>query len=175
MVALCEKSKEAGIRTLVALDEQGEQLDRIEEELGKINADMKEAKKNLTAMEKFCGICVYPCNKTKKSKKDVRKWISSEDGKIVSGQPTRIVDERIGAGFVTTQYIVKINGDSRENEMEENMGQVCAMIGNLRNMAIDLGSELESQKEQLDRINLNTQITEDQIQVANEMANNLLK
>lgn len=40
-----------------------EQLDRIEEGMDQINADMKEAEKNLTGMEKCCGICVLPCNK----------------------------------------------------------------------------------------------------------------
>ncbi|KXJ71813.1 hypothetical protein RP20_CCG019606 [Aedes albopictus] len=63
MLALCEESKEAGIRTLVALDDQGEQLDRIEEGMDQINADMREAEKNLSGMEKCCGICVLPCNK----------------------------------------------------------------------------------------------------------------
>ncbi|GFV45873.1 synaptosomal-associated protein 25 [Trichonephila clavipes] len=63
MMALCDESKEAGIRTLVALDDQGEQMDRIEEDMDKINADMKEAEKNLEGMEKCCGICVCPCNK----------------------------------------------------------------------------------------------------------------
>ena len=33
------------------------------------------------------------------------------------------------------------------------MGQVSNMIGNLRNMAIDMGSEISSQNAQLDRIN----------------------
>lgn len=33
------------------------------------------------------------------------------------------------------------------------MGQVSTMIGNLRNMAIDMGSEIGSQNNQLDRIN----------------------
>lgn len=37
--------------------------------------------------------------------------------------------------------------------MEDNMGQVSTMIGNLRNMAIDMGSEISSQNAQLDRIN----------------------
>ncbi|XP_026850836.1 synaptosomal-associated protein 25 isoform X4 [Drosophila persimilis] len=55
MLALCEESKEAGIRTLVALDDQGEQLDRIEEGMDQINADMREAEKNLSGMEKCCG------------------------------------------------------------------------------------------------------------------------
>lgn len=37
--------------------------------------------------------------------------------------------------------------------MEENMGQVNTMIGNLRNMALDMGSELENQNRMIDRIN----------------------
>ena len=33
------------------------------------------------------------------------------------------------------------------------MGEVNTMIGNLRNMALDMGSELENQNRQVDRIN----------------------
>ena len=149
ILLMCEESKEAGIRTLVALDEQGEQLDRIEENMNKINTDMKEAKKNLTGMEKFYGICVCGRSKSKAFKEDVATCKSSECG----GQPTRVVDERNGVRSMNTQYIAKITKDAREDEMEENMGQVSTMIGNLRNMAIDMGSEIGSQNQQLDRIN----------------------
>lgn len=45
---------------MVALDEQGEQLDRVEENLDQINVDMKEAERNLTGLEKCCGLCVCP-------------------------------------------------------------------------------------------------------------------
>lgn len=38
--------------------------------------------------------------------------------------------------------------------MEDNMGQVNTMIGNLRNMALDMGSELENQNRQVSRINM---------------------
>ena len=46
------------MNTLMALDEQGEQLDRVEENLDQINVDMREAERNLTGLEKFCGLCV---------------------------------------------------------------------------------------------------------------------
>lgn len=49
--------------------------------------------------------------------------------------------------------IFRITNDAREDEMEDNMGQVNTMIGNLRNMALDMGSELENQNRQVDRIN----------------------
>jgi len=62
------------------------------------------------------------------------------------------MDDRNGLG-PQGGYIAKITNDARETEMEENMGQVNTMIGNLRNMAIDMGSELENQNRQIDRIN----------------------
>ena len=48
----------------------------------------------------------------------------------------------------------RISNDDREEEMEENMQLVNTMIGNLRNMATDMGSEVESQNKQADRINI---------------------
>lgn len=49
----------------MALDEQGEQLDRVEENLDQINVDMKEAERNLTGLEKCCGLCVCPWRRLK--------------------------------------------------------------------------------------------------------------
>ncbi|XP_037500460.1 synaptosomal-associated protein 25 isoform X5 [Rhipicephalus sanguineus] len=174
MIALCEESKEAGIRTLVALDEQGEQLDRIEEDMDKINADMKEAEKNLTGMEKCCGICVCPCQKGKEFKEDASTWKANEDGKVVNSQPARVMDDRNGAG-PTSGYIARITNDDRENEMEDNMVQVSTMIGNLRNMAIDMGSEIESQNRQIDRINQKGTSNVVRVKGAQERAAKLMK
>ncbi|XP_077536969.1 synaptosomal-associated protein 25kDa isoform X3 [Haemaphysalis longicornis] len=187
MISLCEESKEAGIRTLVALDEQGEQLDRIEEDMDKINADMKEAEKNLTGMEKCCGICVCPCQKVlvraeevamtltgKEFKEDASTWKANEDGKVVNSQPARVMDDRNGAG-PTSGYIAKITNDDRETEMEDNMVQVSTMIGNLRNMAIDMGSEIESQNRQIDRINQKGASNVVRVKGAQERAAKLIK
>lgn len=55
---------------------------------------------------------------------------------------------------------LRITNDAREDEMEDNMGQVNTMIGNLRNMALDMGSELENQNRQVDRINRKVRIKE---------------
>lgn len=50
-------------------------------------------------------------------------------------------------------FFCRITNDAREDEMEENLGQVSGMLGNLRNMAVDMGNEIGSQNRQLDRIN----------------------
>ena len=57
--------------------------------------------------------------------------------------------------ILTLPYLsFRITNDDREEEMEENMQQVSTMIGNLRNMAQDMGTEVSNQNSQLDRINL---------------------
>ena len=38
--------------------------------------------------------------------------------------------------------------------MEQNLVEVSGMLGNLRNMAIDMNNEIGSQNKQLDRINV---------------------
>ncbi|XP_018574487.1 synaptosomal-associated protein 25 isoform X3 [Anoplophora glabripennis] len=174
MLALCEESHEVGMKTLVMLDEQGEQLDRIEDGMDQINTDMREAEKNLTGMEKCCGLCVLPCQKGSSFKEDEGTWKGNDDGKVVNNQPQRMMDDRNGMG-PQGGYIGRITNDAREDEMEENVGQVNTMIGNLRNMAIDMGSELENQNRQVDRINLKGESNETRIAVANQRANKLLK
>ncbi|CAB3366959.1 Hypothetical predicted protein [Cloeon dipterum] len=174
MMALCEESHEVGMKSLVMLDEQGEQLDRIEEGMDQINADMKEAEKNLTGMEKCCGLCVLPCNKSSSFKEDDGTWKGNDDGKVVNNQPQRVMDDRNGLG-PQGGYIGRITNDAREEEMEDNMGQVNTMIGNLRNMALDMGSELENQNRQVDRINRKAESNDARIAVANQRANKLLK
>ena len=46
----------------------------------------------------------------------------------------------------------RITNDAREDEMEENMSGVGNILGNLKNMATDMGSEIERQNKQLDLI-----------------------
>lgn len=178
MLNYMEESKEAGIRTLVALDDQGEQLDRIEEDMDRINADMKEAEKNLSGMEKCCGVCVLPWKKVSIKDDSDDAWKNNDDGKVVNNQPQRVLDERERAGMGAppqSGYIARITNDAREDEMDENLGQVNSMLGNLRNMALDMGSELENQNRQIDRINAKGDANNERMTGVNKRANNLLK
>merc|ERR1712025_1005725 len=119
MVQMVEESQSAGTKTIEMLENQGEQLNRIEGGLDNINAEMKEAEKHLTGMEKWCGLCVMPWYKRKKIKDvDDSKWETSKDGTVVKKQP--------GGGVATGShsggtYIERITDDAREDEMEENM------------------------------------------------------
>ena len=58
-----QETEDTGARTMEMLDEQGEQLNRIEDGMDTINKDMKEAEKHLTQLEKCCGCCTCPWQK----------------------------------------------------------------------------------------------------------------
>lgn len=177
MLQMCEESQDVGIKTIIMLDAQGEQLDRIEEGMDQINQDMKDAEKNLEGMEKCCGLCVLPWKRMKNFEKGGaydKTWKASEDGKVNTDGPRVMVDERNGAG-PQGGFITKITNDAREEEMENNLTEVSGMLGNLRNMAIDMGSEITSQNNQLDRISNKATSLNDRVDVANTRAKKILR
>ena len=53
----------------------------------------------------------------------------------------------------------RITNDAREDEMENNIGEVAGMIGNLRNMAVDMGNEITNQNKQIERISGKVRVT----------------
>ena len=60
---------------------------------------------------------------------------------------------RIYNYFPCKKKKLRITNDAREDEMDENLVQVSSMIGNLRNMAIDMGNEIENQNQLIERVN----------------------
>ncbi|XP_067451605.1 SNARE_SNAP25N and SNARE_SNAP23C domain-containing protein isoform X1 [Thunnus thynnus] len=180
MMQLVEESKDAGIRALVMLDEQGEQLERIEEGMDTINRDMREAEKNLTDMAQCCGLCAWPIRKLKAFEesgayKAVWGGASGPDG-IVSNQPpsSRVVDEREQM-IMSGGHIRRVTNDAREDEMEENLAHVGSIMGNLKSMALDMGNEIETQNEQMSRIDKKISTNVTRIEDANQKAKNLMK
>lgn len=168
MTELVDRAKEAGIRSLVLIDEQGEQLDRIEEGTNQISVDMEDAEKNLEGLEQCCGLCVLPWKRSKKFRRGgeyEKTWRISEDGKVNS-QITRMAMGRNAQSNGT--MITRITNDAREDEMEENLLCVSGIVGNLRKIAIDMGSEIEYQNRQIDGINYKTQSNESRILMANQ-------
>lgn len=176
MRQMAEESQEVGIKTLTELDQQGEKLDRIEGGLDQISSDMKEAEKNLTDLEKCCGLCVCPWKKNsdyEKSEQYKKGWKTSEDGKVRTSQP-RIEDNRDG-GKGGKSYVTRITNDDREDEMDENLGAVSDIIGNLKNMAVDMGNEIDAQNNQIDRTNRKAEANKDRIAAADARAKEILR
>lgn len=182
ILGLAIESQDAGIKTITMLDEQGEQLNRIEEGMDQINKDMREAEKTLTELNKCCGLCVCPCNRTKnfESGKNYKAtWgdggdnspsnvVSKQPGRVSNGQPQQ------ATGTASGGYIKRITNDAREDEMEENLTQVGSILGNLKNMALDMGNEIDAQNQQIQRITEKADTNKDRIDIANTRAKKLI-
>ncbi|KAG7481687.1 synaptosomal-associated protein 25-A-like isoform X1 [Solea senegalensis] len=201
MLALVEESKDAGIRTLVMLDEQGEQLDRVEEGMNKVHADLKEAEKDLKDIGQCCEqlerieegmdqinkdmmdaeknlnnlgqFCGLCSCPCNKIKGGGQAWGANQDG-VVNSQPgARVVDEREQMA-ISGGFIRRVTDDARENEMDENLEQVGGIIGNLRHMALDMGQEIDTQNRQVDRIMEKADSNKTRIDEANQRATKML-
>ncbi|KAH0514569.1 Synaptosomal-associated protein 23 [Microtus ochrogaster] len=143
---------------------------------------MREAEKTLTELNKCCGLCVCPCNRTKnfESGKNYKaKWgdggdnspsnvVTKQPGRVTNGQPQQATGTSSGG------YIKRITNEAREDEMEENLTQVGSILGNLKNMALDMGNEIDAQNQQIQRITEKADTNKDRIDTANTRAKKLI-
>ncbi|KAB0358670.1 hypothetical protein FD754_002826 [Muntiacus muntjak] len=178
-------AEEMQLRANQVTDEslEREQLKRIEEGMDQINKDKREAEKTLTELSKCCGLCVCPCTRTKnfESRKAYKTtWgdggansasiiVPKQPGRVTNGQP-----QQATVGAASGGYIKRITNDAREDEMEENLTQVGDILGNLKNMALDMGNEIEAQNQQIERITEKADTNKDRIDNANARAKKLI-
>ncbi|XP_068194764.1 synaptosomal-associated protein 23-like isoform X2 [Antennarius striatus] len=191
MLQLAEESRQTGVNTMVMLDQQGEQLKRVEEGMDQINQDMRQAEKNLTDLSKCCGLCVCPCDRVSSIEHDSRykrTWgirggegeTDSTGSKVVSRQPSAVrngqaAQVNVAAAAPSGPYIKRVTHDAREDEMEENLEAVGSVIGNLKTMAVDMGSEIDKQNKQIDNITAKADMNKVRIEEANVRANKLIQ
>ncbi|KAL1780650.1 synaptosomal-associated protein 23 [Sigmodon hispidus] len=181
ILGLAIESQDAGIKTITMLDEKEEQLNLVEG-MDQINKDMREAEKTLTELNKCCGLCVCPCNRMKnfESGKNYKAtWGDGGDNSpsnVVSKQPTWVTNSQPQqtTGTASGGYIKQITNDAREDEMEENLTQVGSILGNLKNMAMDMGNEIDAQTQQMQRITEKADTNKDRIDIANTRAKKLI-
>ncbi|XP_029140882.1 synaptosomal-associated protein 25-like [Protobothrops mucrosquamatus] len=173
MLQLVDESKDAGIRTLVMLDDQGEQLDRIEDGLDQIIQDMKEAEKNLSDMAKCCGLFVCPCAKLKNMKAmEASKAASGNSQDVVSQQPIMMT---AGTQMMMSGPFIQRPTDDVEDEIEQNLTQVDSMLSNLRSMAVDMSNEIDVQSKQVENIKEKAVANVISINEANNQTTKMLK
>ncbi|XP_020642950.1 synaptosomal-associated protein 25 isoform X1 [Pogona vitticeps] len=174
MLQYIEKSKDAGIQTLVMLDDQGEQLDRIEDGLDQIIQDMKEAEKNLTDMGQCCGLFACPCAKLKSSKalEASKAAAGSTEENVVSRQPCMVAD---GNQMVMSGPFIPRKTNDVEEEIEQNLIQVESMLSNLRSMAMDVSNEIDIQNKQVENIREKAIANVVSINEANNQTTKMLK
>ena len=82
MKGMCEEAKDMGIKTLVLLDDQGEQLEKFEGAAEGINSDMRLAEQALNSMDLLCGIFPKFWKKSGGFKEDDAVWGAENLNKV---------------------------------------------------------------------------------------------
>ncbi|CAG2205446.1 HSPA1s [Mytilus edulis] len=62
----------------------------------------------------------------------------------------------------------------KERDMDQNLGDIASMLGDLRHMALDMGAEISKQNAQVDRISTKSLASDSRIQAANKKAMRIL-
>uniref|UniRef100_A0A0X3PLR3 Synaptosomal-associated protein 25 n=2 Tax=Schistocephalus solidus TaxID=70667 RepID=A0A0X3PLR3_SCHSO len=160
MVGMVEESRQMGAGALEQLYHQGQQLDRINENMDTIHEDLKEAERELDNLEKCCGLFVLPWKKVKRPGKEKhfksKQYNQPQNGasKAWSGSEGR-GDPNVAIRYQATNqpgYIQRITNDAREDEMDQNLGHVANVVGELRSMAVDMNNEITVHNRKLDDI-----------------------
>ncbi|XP_069494884.1 synaptosomal-associated protein 23-like [Ambystoma mexicanum] len=180
MLNMAVESQDAGVKTITMLDEQGEKLKNIEAGMDQINQDMREAEKNLTELNKCCGLCICPGKRAKNYETGDAYKKAWSGGNGENGQEAVVAHQPVGVSNGQQQtkggkYINRITNDAREDEMEENLEQVGSILGHLKGLALDMGNEIDSQNKQIDRINEKAESNKGRIDDANIRAKKLIE
>jgi len=152
MVGLIEESKETAVGTMVQLDEQGEQLRRVEDGLDDINIGIRDAETHIEDMEKCCGLCILPWKRFRKFESTAvyKEGYEAKEAKG-KGKDKGGADGASGGG-ASGPYVQRVMDDAREDEMEENLEDVGRGIAMLKDMALDMGNTIEDHNQAIDRI-----------------------
>mmetsp|Transcript_144162 Transcript_144162/g.203895 ORF Transcript_144162/g.203895 Transcript_144162/m.203895 type:complete len:225 (-) Transcript_144162:103-777(-) len=187
MRRLAEETRDVGAKTLQELDEQGDKLRKTNQELNEIDQDLQAAEKTLTQMEKCCGCCTCPCYSSKnfeRGNKDYKTAFESKE--LVTKQPgsqggsemspsARGASSARGGGKGNGEYINRITNDAREDEMNENLGVVHDILGDLKNQAKAMGDEIDEQNDMIDQIQDKTQSNIKRVDAADSRAQRLIR
>uniref|UniRef100_G1KJC7 Synaptosomal-associated protein 23 n=1 Tax=Anolis carolinensis TaxID=28377 RepID=G1KJC7_ANOCA len=177
---LASECQDAGIKIISMLDEQGEQLNRIEGSMDHIEKDVKEAEKSLMELSKCCGLNVCPSkNRKKAGRKPCKTILDDEEDlnhNVVFEQPryvTHLKKKELLEARSRGCKAQKAN-DARDCKTEENLTQVGNILGNLKNMALEMGNVLHKQNKQVNWINKKADINTSLIEQANAKAKNCI-
>ena len=186
MVKMCQETEDIKDKTLGMLGSQGEQLACIGKGIDRINSDVKEAEKHLNGMEKWLGIIPLPkkrdpnIEEARKAAEQVKKYnrpktkmnYSDKDKTHSKSREHDKTDSDLSK--YSGSFVQPINGDPREDEMEENLRLVASMVNNIKKGAIEMGVMIGDQNDQLDSIVIKSEETTMRTESANKRTKNLL-
>ncbi|NXB99166.1 SNP23 protein, partial [Orthonyx spaldingii] len=156
ILGLAIESQDVGIKTITMLDEQGE-CNQCKKRIiiQVLLLKLKAYYLRLFSASDF--LFLWSRTKNFETSKAYRStWGDGTENSadhVISMQPRSINRQQPQtSGGPSGGYITRITNDAREDEMDENLAQVGNILGNLKNMALDMGNEIDAQNKQIDRI-----------------------
>jgi hypothetical protein len=137
---------------------------------------MDEAEENLNNLQKCCGLCVLPWQRSRRTHRpfvNSSTAVNSETSSPTTAEPKlRMAGEE---GMPSKGYVNRITNDDREEEMDDNLQLVGSYLGNLKNMALDMGDTINNQNKQLDRIGGKVEGADTRVQQASKKTQDLIR
>merc|ERR1719242_2179189 len=135
MLKLFQETTDSGSKTLVNLDEQREKLGGIGNDLSSIKANMKTAEKHIKTIERiknscFCGL--FP-----------KFWKETKEDLTRSKNKTKGTKKKVNKQDQNDFEFQRITNCAKEDQMAKNMEVVFGEIRTIKNMAIDIGNEVD--------------------------------
>lgn len=188
-----QESEIMGVATAEELLRQGEQLNNIERKTDEINQTMTVTQKHLNNIKSvFGGIKNWwGAKKTSTAAKEPEtkpSRLQETLEKHRSDQPVRRnpdtrgfyqedddLDEDFMKGARTQQYFKPVTHSAREEQLNENLGEISNGLTTLKGLALGLGDEIERQNNQLDRLGPKVGKANDHLEHQNKQMKTILR
>eukprot|EP00105_Crassostrea_gigas_P002545 XP_011415111.1 PREDICTED: synaptosomal-associated protein 29 [Crassostrea gigas] len=188
-----QESESMGVATAEELLRQGEQLNNIERKTDEINQTMTVTQKHLNNIKSvFGGIKNWwGAKKTSTATKEPEtkpNRLQETLEKHRSDQPVRRnpdtrgfyqedddLDEDFMKGARTQQYFKPVTHSAREEQLNENLGEISNGLTTLKGLALGLGDEIERQNNQLDRLGPKVGKANDHLEHQNKQMKTILR
>jgi hypothetical protein len=196
MLEYCNLSETAGVKTLMALDEQGEKLNRANDGLNLVENDLESVEYNLNKLEMgifncCCCCCVsrkdtgkrnflFSCWMILKKKCLTCRKINSCSSINQSKSQTISLNSKSGSELSIKSFKSKLNvrkehvEDKNEKQIAHNLEQLMYSLGNLNNLAQNVNKELAIQNRHIKEIGNHANLTVSHVHDADKFGRRLL-
>lgn len=147
---IIKETKKIGLQTIETFDDQNEKLDNISNDLNVIEEHQINIDKKLTTIESILGFIKNKFSRKKKIKIYVenKKYKKTKSNKKINHNKIHnIYEPNIGEDLMTNDSKIKFE---KTNEMLTDMDK---SVGELKNMMIDIGDEIDNQKNKINYVN----------------------
>ncbi|CAI5455369.1 unnamed protein product [Caenorhabditis angaria] len=177
-----------GFRTLAALEDQDEQLDKIEEHLTTVNKDLNVVSDNVNDMEHYCGCSFFKllcapikCLRKKRERDQIKEEVLEHMANSMSnssGEKEAVVTFRSSnkrrESSANGEFMKRLTNDTIEEEIERNMMQLDQGLESIKHLAVDMHVQLKIQEPKLDRIEELTETNDIVVEGVNDKVRKLL-